>query len=141
VYVHLLDDSFHAAIRTESLIGLKHAGHTADLLDLYAEGFDPAPSAARRRDYLDPVRLGFLALVRREMQQFQPSDRLDCWMGRTKGAGLRPARWRIPSQPARVADGFCEGAQPVETRLPGKCRIATRRRPSSRPIRSHTGDW
>lgn len=29
----------------------------------------------------------------------------------------------------------------VETRLPGKCRIATRRRPSSRPIRSHTGDW
>src|SRR3981081_2564400 len=56
VYCHPLDDSFHAAIRTEALIGLKHAGHTVDLLDLYAEDFDPVLSAAQRRDYHDPVR-------------------------------------------------------------------------------------
>jgi NAD(P)H dehydrogenase (quinone) len=41
VYCHPLDDSFHAAIRKEALAGLKDAGHTIDLLDLYAEGFDP----------------------------------------------------------------------------------------------------
>ena len=56
VYCHPLDDSFHAAIRKEALAGLKEAGHTIDLLDLYAEGFDPVLSAQRRRDYHDPVR-------------------------------------------------------------------------------------
>ncbi len=56
VYCHPLDDSFHAAIRKEVLAGLKQAGHTTDLLDLYAEGFDPVLSAERRRDYHDPVR-------------------------------------------------------------------------------------
>ena len=56
VYCHPLDDSFHAAIRNEALAGLKQAGHITDLLDLYAEGFDPVLSAERRRDYHDPVR-------------------------------------------------------------------------------------
>jgi putative NADPH-quinone reductase len=56
VYCHPLDDSFHAAIRKEALAGLQQAGHTVDLLDLYAEDFDPVLSAARRRDYHDPVR-------------------------------------------------------------------------------------
>ena len=56
VYCHPLDDSFHAAIRKEALAGLREAGHTIDLLDLYAEGFDPVLSADRRRDYHDPVR-------------------------------------------------------------------------------------
>jgi NAD(P)H dehydrogenase (quinone) len=56
VYCHPLDDSFHAAIRKEALAGLKEAGHTIDLLDLYAEHFDPVLSAARRRDYHDPLR-------------------------------------------------------------------------------------
>ena len=45
VYCHPLDDSFHAAIRKEALAGLKEAGHTIDLLDLYAEHFDPVLSA------------------------------------------------------------------------------------------------
>src|ERR1700739_2395080 len=45
VYCHPLADSFHAAIRGEALAGLAEAGHTVDLLDLYAEGFDPVLSA------------------------------------------------------------------------------------------------
>ena len=56
VYCHPLDDSFHAAIRKEALAGLKEAGHEIDLLDLYAEGFDPVLTAQRRRDYHDPER-------------------------------------------------------------------------------------
>jgi NAD(P)H dehydrogenase (quinone) len=56
VYCHPLDDSFHAAIRKEALAGLAEAGHAVDLLDLYAEGFDPVLTAERRRDYHDPVR-------------------------------------------------------------------------------------
>src|SRR3954470_11892181 len=50
VYCHPLDDSFHAAIRSEALAGLQRAGHTVDLLDLYAENFDPVLSAQQRRD-------------------------------------------------------------------------------------------
>ena len=56
VYCHPLDGSFHAAIREEALAALKGAGHAVDLLDLYAEGFDPVLTAERRRDYHDPVR-------------------------------------------------------------------------------------
>ena len=56
VYCHPLEDSFHAAIRQEALAGLAHAGHAVDLLDLYAEGFDPVLTAERRRDYHDPAR-------------------------------------------------------------------------------------
>jgi NAD(P)H dehydrogenase (quinone) len=56
VYCHPLADSFHAAIRREALAGLAEGGHAVDLLDLYAEGFDPVLNAQRRRDYHDPVR-------------------------------------------------------------------------------------
>lgn len=56
VYCHPLDDSFHAAIRHDALAGLADAGHSVDLLDLYAEGFDPVLTAVRRRDYHDPTR-------------------------------------------------------------------------------------
>src|SRR5271163_1241511 len=41
LYCHPLPESFHAGIRVEALAGLKRAGHQVDLLDLYAEGFDP----------------------------------------------------------------------------------------------------
>jgi NAD(P)H dehydrogenase (quinone) len=56
VYCHPLDDSFHAAIRKQALAALQGAGHIVDLLDLYAEDFDPVLSAERRRDYHDPQR-------------------------------------------------------------------------------------
>jgi putative NADPH-quinone reductase len=55
VYCHPLPESFHAALRAEALAGLSRAGHDVDLLDLYAEGFDPVLSPARRRDYHDPA--------------------------------------------------------------------------------------
>jgi NAD(P)H dehydrogenase (quinone) len=53
VYCHPLPESFHAAIRAEALAGLKEAGHTIDLADLYAEKFDPVLSMEERRDYHD----------------------------------------------------------------------------------------
>jgi putative NADPH-quinone reductase len=56
VYCHPLEGSFHAAIRHEALGGLRQAGHAVDLLDLYAEGFDPVLSAGQRRDYHDPAK-------------------------------------------------------------------------------------
>ena len=53
LYAHPLPESFHAAILKEALAGLAEAGHTVDLCDLYAEGFEPMLSAAARRDYHD----------------------------------------------------------------------------------------
>ena len=53
VYCHPLPESFHAALRTEALAGLARAGHDVDLLDLYAEGFDPILSENGRRHYHD----------------------------------------------------------------------------------------
>ena len=53
LYCHPLPESFHAALRAEALAGLEAAGHTVDLLDLYAERFDPVLSEAARRHYHD----------------------------------------------------------------------------------------
>ena len=53
IYCHPLPESFHAAIRAEALAGLKSAGHDVDLLDLYAEGFNPVLSEDGRRHYHD----------------------------------------------------------------------------------------
>jgi NAD(P)H dehydrogenase (quinone) len=54
VYCHPLPESYHAAIRAEATRTLAMAGHDVDLLDLYAEGFDPVLTAAARRQYHDP---------------------------------------------------------------------------------------
>lgn len=56
LYCHPLPESFHAAIRAEALAGLAAAGHEVDLLDLYAEGFDPILTADARRHYHDTTR-------------------------------------------------------------------------------------
>ncbi len=53
VYCHPLPESFHAAIRVEALAALNAAGHEVDLLDLYAEKFDPVLSEEGRRHYHD----------------------------------------------------------------------------------------
>jgi NAD(P)H dehydrogenase (quinone) len=53
LYCHPLPESFHAAVRAEALAGLAAAGHEVDLLDLYAEGFDPVLGEAERRHYHD----------------------------------------------------------------------------------------
>lgn len=51
-----MPESFHAAIRQAALAGLTAAGHHVDLLDLYAEGFDPVLSEDGRRQYHDVPR-------------------------------------------------------------------------------------
>src|SRR5437868_5114124 len=56
LYCHPLPESFHAAIRASAIEGLRAAEHEIDLLDLYAEGFDPVLSAPARRHYHDPAR-------------------------------------------------------------------------------------
>jgi NAD(P)H dehydrogenase (quinone) len=50
LYCHPLPESFHAAIRERALAGLAAVQHEVDLLDLYAEKFDPVMSEAARRD-------------------------------------------------------------------------------------------
>jgi NAD(P)H dehydrogenase (quinone) len=51
LYCHPLPESFHAAIRVTALAALASAGHEVDLLDLYAEKFDPVLSEDARRHY------------------------------------------------------------------------------------------
>lgn len=56
IYCHPLPESFHAAIRVKALAALKAAGHDVDLLDLYAEKFDPVLTEEGRRHYHDTAR-------------------------------------------------------------------------------------
>lgn len=67
LYCHPLPESFHAAIRAQALAALESAGHSVDLLDLYAEGFDPVLSEEGRRHYHDEARnrVGLEPLVAR----------------------------------------------------------------------------
>ncbi|MDP2119443.1 MAG: NAD(P)H-dependent oxidoreductase [Hoeflea sp.] len=51
VYCHPVPESFCAAVRDAAIRGLTRAGHEIDLLDLYAEGFDPVMPADERRRY------------------------------------------------------------------------------------------
>ncbi len=53
VYCHPLPESFHAGVRQAALKALGQAGHEVDLLDLYAEKFDPVLSEEGRRHYHD----------------------------------------------------------------------------------------
>lgn len=54
VYCHPVPDSFNAALRDAVLRGLSTAGHEVDLLDLYAERFDPVMGEQERRNYHQP---------------------------------------------------------------------------------------
>jgi len=56
IYCHPLPESFHAAIRARTLLALAEAGHQVDLLDLYAEKFNPVLSEEGRRHYHDVSR-------------------------------------------------------------------------------------
>ncbi len=53
IYAHPLEESFHAAVRDAAMEGMRAGGHEVDLLDLYAEGFDPVLRAEHRRIYHD----------------------------------------------------------------------------------------
>lgn len=67
IYCHPVAESFHGAIRERALGALARAGHDVDLLDLYAEEFDPVMSAEGRRTYHDTSlnRAGLEGYVRR----------------------------------------------------------------------------
>lgn len=54
VFCHPVPDSYGAALRDAVLRGLDRAGIEADLIDLYAEGFQPALSEEERRNYHTP---------------------------------------------------------------------------------------
>jgi NAD(P)H dehydrogenase (quinone) len=56
LYCHPLPESFHAAIRVQAIAGLEAAGHEVDLIDLYADGFNPVLSEDARRHYHDTSR-------------------------------------------------------------------------------------
>lgn len=56
VYCHPVPDSYGAALRDAVLKGLASAGHEADLIDLYAENFQPVMSEEERRNYHTPGR-------------------------------------------------------------------------------------
>lgn len=53
IYCHPLPESFHAALREAALAGLAAANHEVDMLDLYAERFDPVLTEDGRRLYHD----------------------------------------------------------------------------------------
>jgi putative NADPH-quinone reductase len=56
IYCHPLPESFHAAIRAKAIAALQAGGHQVDLLDLYAEKFNPVLSEDARRHYEDTSR-------------------------------------------------------------------------------------
>jgi NAD(P)H dehydrogenase (quinone) len=101
VFCHPLPESFHAAIRDQALAGLKQAGHTVDLCDLYAENFDPVLSPDERRAYHDVPRnqAGVEGYVRRlraadalicqfPVWSFGPPAMLKGWMDRLLMPGV-----------------------------------------------------
>jgi putative NADPH-quinone reductase len=54
VLAHPLPESFAASAARTVVEALEAKGHTVDLLDLYAEDFDPRLTAAERAAYMEP---------------------------------------------------------------------------------------
>lgn len=54
VFAHPLADSLSATLKQAVIDGVESAGHTADLIDLYADGFDPALAASERAAFVKP---------------------------------------------------------------------------------------
>ena len=54
IYCHPNPDSLIAAARERALSGLHSAGHDVRVTDLYADGFDPAMTAAERKAHKEP---------------------------------------------------------------------------------------
>jgi NAD(P)H dehydrogenase (quinone) len=63
VHAHPDSDSYSTALRDAAVRGLEKAGHDVTVLDLYAEAFVPAMSAAEQRAYEsgDPISDGQVA--------------------------------------------------------------------------------
>ena len=102
VYCHPLPESFHAAIRAEALAGLKEAGHTVDLCDLYAEKFDPvmwrrraarlsrshARTSRASTDYVRRLREADALICQFPVWSFGPPAMLKGWMDRLLMPGV-----------------------------------------------------
>lgn len=56
IYCHPRPDSFCAALRGAAVDGLVAGGHTVEILDLYAERFDPVLNGEQRGSYFDTAR-------------------------------------------------------------------------------------
>lgn len=54
VHAHPLADSLAAALRDAAIDGIAAAGHQADLVDLYVDGFDPCLSGRERAVFAKP---------------------------------------------------------------------------------------
>mgnify|MGYP000704398675 CR=1 FL=1 len=54
VYSHPCPESYNAALKTAAVETLENAGHEVRVIDLYAEGFNPAMDADERRGYHEP---------------------------------------------------------------------------------------
>jgi NAD(P)H dehydrogenase (quinone) len=123
VHAHPVPESFNAALRGAAAGALARAGHAVDVLDLYAEGFDPVMSAAEREAYLadTPWLLGRVATHVQRLQRaegllfvfptwyYGPPAMLKGWLERTwlpgvaftvprargekPGPGLQHIRW------------------------------------------------
>ena len=63
VYCHPVPGSFSAALRDRAAESLRAAGHTVDLLDLYADGFDPVLSRSERETYLADTQANLRAVA------------------------------------------------------------------------------
>ena len=71
VYCHPVPESFCASIRDTALRALEKNGHQVDLLDLYAEGFDPVMPADERRSVDDAIKHpAWARLVTRASENF-----------------------------------------------------------------------
>ena len=115
VYCHPVPESFNAAVRDATIRGLTNAGYEIDLLDLYAEGFDPVMSAQDRRNYHTP-----------ELNRVHVADHLE----RVKRADalvfVYPTWWY--SQPAMLKGWIDRVLVPHETfGMPGMLRGLDRR--------------
>jgi putative NADPH-quinone reductase len=150
VYCHPLDDSFHGAIRKEALAGLTEAGHTIDMLDLYAEDFNPVLTAERRRDYHDSARnrannQGYVdrlmaanaLVVQFPTWSFGPPAMLKGWFDRMFGPGIAMDL----SNPGQARPGHCcftssalQASRPMAARVGRRSAWPIRRARSSNAI-------
>ncbi|HUS41893.1 MAG TPA: NAD(P)H-dependent oxidoreductase [Ilumatobacteraceae bacterium] len=115
VYCHPADESYVAAVRDRVLVGLTGGGAEVRMTDLYADGFDPAFSAAERANHLvtgtDPSIAAYaddlqwcdtLVLVYPTWWSGQPAM-LKGWIDRVWVNGVA---WTLPAGANRLRPGL-----------------------------------
>ena len=112
VYCHPLAGSYCAALRDRALQALRDGGHEVELLDLYAEGFDPVLSPQERSTYLADTAANLTA-VQRHVDLLRWAEGLLA----ARGVELAGGRIRLLTQPRMlgwvfnpVSFWYCEHA-------------------------------